>query len=135
MFGWIILPEATDNFRDKEDLRGFKTSIGISCHNFILENGNNKREDLISQIDNGVLVNSLTGVHSGVNVLSGDFSLQAEGIKIEKGKLSYTANPFVVSGNILDFLNNIEILADDTDYHHSSIYAPSALIRDISFAS
>ncbi len=115
--------------------RGFKTSIGISCHNFILENGNNKREDLISQIDHGVLVNSLTGVHSGVNVLSGDFSLQAEGIKIEKGKLSYTANPFVVSGNILDFLNNIEILADDTDYHHSSIYAPSALIRDISFAS
>jgi hypothetical protein len=27
VFGWIILPEATDNFRDKEDLRGFKTSI------------------------------------------------------------------------------------------------------------
>lgn len=115
--------------------RGFKTSIGISCHNLILEDGNNTQEELISQIKNGVLVNSLTGTHSGVNAISGDFSLQAEGIKIENGKLSYTVSPFIVSGNILDFLNNIEMLADDTDYHHSSIYTPSALIRELSFAS
>lgn len=115
--------------------RGFKTSIGISCHNFILEDGNNTQEELISQIKNGVLVNSLTGTHSGVNAISGDFSLQAEGIKIENGKLAYTVSPFIVSGNILDFLNNIEMLADDTDYHHSSIYTPSALIRELSFAS
>lgn len=116
-------------------LRSFKSSIGISCHNFILENGKNTQNELISQIKNGILVNSLTGTHSGVNAVSGDFSLQAEGIKIENGKLSYTASPFIVSGNILDFLSNIEMLADDTDYHHSSIYTPSALIRELSFAS
>ena len=115
--------------------RSFKSSIGISCHNFILENGNSTQEELISQIQNGILVNSLTGTHSGVNPVSGDFSLQAEGIKIENGRLSYTASPFIVSGNILDFLSNIEMLANDTDYHHSSIYAPSALIRELSFAS
>ena len=115
--------------------RGFKTSIGISCHNFILDNGNNTQEELISQIQNGVLVNSLTGTHAGVNAISGDFSLQAEGIKIENGKLSYTASPFIVSGNILDLLSNVEMLANDTDYHHSSIYAPSALIKELSFAS
>ncbi|OEJ13585.1 peptidase [Brachyspira hampsonii] len=115
--------------------RGFKTSIGISCHNFILENGNNTREKLISQIQNGVLVDSLTGTHAGVNAISGDFSLQAEGIKIENGKLSYTASPFIVSGNILELLSNVEMLANDTDYHHSPIYAPSALIKELSFAS
>ena len=115
--------------------RGFKTSIGVSCHNFILEEGNNTQDELISQIQNGILVNSLTGTHSGVNAISGDFSLQAEGIKIENGKLAYTANPFIVSGNILDFFNNIEMLANDTDYYHSSIYTPSALIKELSFAS
>ena len=115
--------------------RGFKTSIGISCHNFILEEGNNTQDELISQIQNGVLVNSLTGTHSGVNVISGDFSLQAEGIKIENGKLLYTTNPFIVSGNILDFFTNIEMLANDTDYNHSSLYTPSALIKELSFAS
>ena len=115
--------------------RGFKTSIGVSCHNFILEEGNNTQDELISQIQNGILVNSLTGTHSGVNAISGDFSLQAEGMKIENGKLAYTANPFIVSGNILDFFNNIEMLANDTDYYHSSIYTPSALIKELSFAS
>ena len=115
--------------------RSFKSSIGISCHNFILENGKNTQEELISQIKDGILVNSLTGTHSGVNSVSGDFSLQAEGVKIENGKLSYTASPFIVSGNILDFLSNVEMLADDTDYNHSSIYTPSALIRELSFAS
>lgn len=115
--------------------RGFKSPIGISCHNFILENGCNTQEELISQIQNGVLVNSLTGTHAGVNTISGDFSLQAEGVKIENGKLAYTASPFIVSGNILDFFNGIEMLADDTDYNHSSIYTPSALIIELSFAS
>lgn len=115
--------------------RSFKSSIGISCHNFILENGRNTQEELIAQIKDGILVNSLTGTHSGVNAVSGDFSLQAEGVKIENGKLSYTASPFIVSGNILDFLSNVEMLANDTDYNHSSIYTPSALIRELSFAS
>ncbi|WP_028329058.1 TldD/PmbA family protein [Brachyspira alvinipulli] len=115
--------------------RSFKSSIGISCHNFILENGKNTQEELIDQIKDGILVNSLTGTHSGVNAVSGDFSLQAEGVKIENGKLSYTASPFIVSGNILDFLSNVEMLANDTDYNHSSIYTPSALIRELSFAS
>ena len=115
--------------------RNFKSSVGISCHNFILENQNYTQDELISQIKSGILVNSLSGTHSGVNVISGDFSLQAEGIKIENGKLSYTTNPFIVSGNILEFLNNVEMLANDTDYNHSSIYTPSALIKELSFAS
>lgn len=115
--------------------RSFKSSIGISCHNFILENGINTQDELISQVKDGILVNSLTGTHSGVNAISGDFSLQAEGIKIENGRLSYTASPFIVSGNILDFLSSVEMLANDTDYNHSSIYTPSALIKELSFAS
>lgn len=114
--------------------RGFKTPIGISCHNFMLEQGNYNLEELIKKIDNGILVTSLSGVHSGVNSISGDFSLQSEGIKIENGELTYTTSPFIVSGNILDLLLNIEALANDIDYNKSSIYAPSALIKELSFA-
>lgn len=112
----------------------YKSPIGISCHNFILEEGKYSQNDLIKEVKDGILVTDLSGVHSGVNVASGDFSLQAEGIKIENGSLSYTASPFVVSGNILDLLSSIEMIANDTDYHHSSIYTPSVFIRELSFA-
>ena len=80
--------------------RGFKTSIGISCHNLILENGDNTQEELISQIKDGILVNSLTGTHAGVNSISGDFSLQAEGIKIENG--NNTSNKTATTNNSSD---------------------------------
>ena len=114
--------------------RGFKTPIGISCHNFVLEQGNHSLEELIKEVDDGILVTSMYGVHAGVNAISGDFSLQSEGIKIENGKLTYTTSPFIVSGNILDLLLNIEALANDTDYNRNYIYAPSTLIKELSFS-
>lgn len=116
--------------------RGFKSPIGISSHNFFVDSKNKTNLDsLILEVKNGIFVTSLTGLHAGINFISGDFSLQAEGIKIENGKLSYTANPFIVSGNILNLLTDIEMFADDIDYNKSSIYCPSALIKELSFAS
>lgn len=113
----------------------YKSPVGISCHNFILKEGKYSKEDLIKEIKDGVFVSDITGTHAGVNAISGDFSLQAEGIKVENGSLSYTASPFIVSGNILELLSSIEMIANDTDYCHSSIYTPSVLIKELSFAS
>ena len=36
----------------------------------------------------GLFVQSMTGVHSGVNPISGDFSVGAEGLMIRDGKLA-----------------------------------------------
>lgn len=112
----------------------YKSQIGISAHNIILKEGSTSRSELISNIKDGVFVTDLMGTHAGVNALSGDFSLQAEGIKIENGELKFHTTPFIVAGNILSFLSSIKIVGNDTEKNRSSIYTPSVLVSDITFS-
>ena len=44
--------------------------------------------EVVGAIDRGLLVQSLSGVHSGVNAVSGDFSVGAEGLLIRDGELA-----------------------------------------------
>lgn len=113
----------------------YKSPLGISPHNFILEEGAYTQKSLMTNIDNGILITDLMGSHAGVDVLSGDFSLQAEGVRIESGEASFRLSPFIVSGNILTLLLEIEMIASDTKQNKGRIYTPSVAIREISVAS
>ena len=42
-------------------------------------------DDLVAGVDHGVLVQSMTGLHSGVNPVSGDFSVGVEGLMVRDG--------------------------------------------------
>ena len=44
--------------------------------------GKKSEEEIIAQAKNGIYVSSVTGLHSGLNAQSGDFSLEAEGFLI-----------------------------------------------------
>ena len=57
-------------------------------------------------IDNGVLVQSDTGLHSGVNPVSGDFSTGAEGLRIRNGELAEPLSEFTVGSTIQRMLHD-----------------------------
>lgn len=116
-------------------VRSYKSSLGIGTHNLVLENGKLSKDELVKKLHNGVIIESLSGLHAGVNVLSGDFSLQAEGIKVENGEKVFTTEPFIVSGNILTLLNSIIEIGNDREYNKSTIYVPSIFVSELSFAS
>ena len=44
-------------------------------------------DELVASVDDGLLVTSFAGLHSGVNPVSGDFSVGADGIRIRNGAL------------------------------------------------
>jgi len=50
--------------------------------------GKQDQAEIIAQVGEGFLVQSITGVHSGVNRVSGDFSVGAEGLMIRGGELA-----------------------------------------------
>jgi len=55
----------------------------------------------------------MMGQHAGVNAVSGAFNLQASGYRIENGKIAAPVTLIVVSGNILDVMNNVTEIASD----------------------
>ena len=46
--------------------------------------GEGTLDELLAGVDHGVLVQSMTGLHSGVNPVSGDFSVGVEGLMVRR---------------------------------------------------
>ncbi|MDZ7859252.1 MAG: TldD/PmbA family protein [Candidatus Krumholzibacteriota bacterium] len=101
-------------------------SGGIS--NFYMVPGDYSEKELISSIDSGIYITSLSG--QGANWSTGDFSQGAEGLWIENGKITYPVNGFTITGTFADMLKNIEMVADNIEWK-SHVAAPSFKISNI----
>lgn len=115
--------------------RSYKGMLGISPSNFYLQPGKNDAEKLYSAHDTVVEIVSLQGMHSGCNPISGDFSLSAEGFLYKDGKRKHSLKPFTISGNFIDLLNSVEMIADDFEFDMSSVGSASTLISKLNISS
>ena len=104
---------------------------GISPANLVLEKGDMSFDDLIGTIEDGVYITDLVGLHAGVRTVSGDFSLQAAGQKIENGKLAYPVKMIVISGNFFEMLKQGVMLANDLRFDTDGIASPSVFIEKL----
>lgn len=115
---------------------GFKSSfssgIGVSPTNLYISNGDMSLEDMIKSMDKGVLITGFSGLKSGTNVITGKFSLGAEGFYIDNGKKSYPIDNITVAGNFIEVLKNIKLIADDLMFSMGNTGSPSVYIGEIS---
>ncbi|MCB0963800.1 MAG: TldD/PmbA family protein, partial [Acidimicrobiales bacterium] len=68
-------------------VRGFSSTPGVGCRALSLAPGTATQAQLLAEVGDGVLISSVSGLHSGVNPVSGDFSTGAEGLRIVGGEL------------------------------------------------
>lgn len=113
---------------------GFKGTVITSATNFYIEKGDKSFEELAAEVNDGILITDAAGLHSGVNPISGDFSVAAEGFRIEKGKITVPVNQITIAGNFYEILNKIEYVGNDLKFNSSAVGSPSVLISDISVA-
>lgn len=117
---------------------GFKASyaspVGISPTNFYIKNGDKTIDELIASISEGIIITEFSGLHSGANSITGDFSLAAKGFFIKNGKKSFPVEQITVAGNYFSLLKDIKEIANDLKFPMSSIGSPSILLDEISIA-
>ena len=70
----------------------------------------------MTQVGDGVLIQSISGVHSGVNTISGDFSVGAEGLEISGGAIGAPIREFTIASTIQRMLNEIVAIGSDLEY-------------------
>ena len=117
---------------------GYDSSVGIRPFTMYLENGSMTEEELLKKAGNGVYITSLGGLHAGANPISGDFSLQSSGFKIENGLKTDYVKSFTVAGNFYELLKNIAALADNCHLPRAmgstAFGSPSVLVEGLSVA-
>lgn len=91
----------------------YKSSLDIGASNFYVEKGEKDFKDIIGDIGRGVYITDLAGLHSGLNPVSGDFSLSAEGFLIKNGEIVEPINQIIISGNFFQLLKDIDEIGSD----------------------
>lgn len=96
--------------------RSYKVPPKTVCRNLTVEGNPKKVDDIISEVENGVLVHEVLGAHTS-NPASGDFSVNSSSLfKIEKGEIAYPIKNAMLSGNLPECLKKVRGIGDD--YKH-----------------
>ena len=113
----------------------YKSPVTIAPTNVYIEKGDKSLEDLISTIDKGVYIISVQGLHSGLNQVSGDYSLSAYGYEIENGKIKRPVDQITIAGNFFETLMDIEAIGNDLEFSipmFGYIGSPSIKVKKMS---
>ena len=111
---------------------GFKGTPGVGMRALHVLPGEKSADEIIATIDDGVLVQSVTGVHSGVNPVSGDFSVGATGIRIRNGELAEPIREFTIGSTIQRMLKGIVAVGNDLEWKSGSSAQISLAMADVS---
>lgn len=116
---------------------GFSTLPSVGISNLFLEPVSEiyvvPRARLLESVGTGLYVTEAMGVHTA-NPISGDFSVGVTGLWIEKGEVAFPVKEAVLSGNVLDFFERIEVVGDDLRFY-GNIGAPSLIIFSVDISA
>ena len=91
---------------------GIKVPPSLSISNLYIERGERPFSDLLGDLHRGIVIEEVMGIHTA-NPISGDFSLGAAGLWVERGSSVHPVKGIAISGNILDLFKNIEEVGVD----------------------
>ena len=97
-------------------VRGYSSTPGVGVRAVAVVPGDRSPTDLISGIRDGLLIQGVSGLHSGVNAVSGDFSTGAEGLRIRDGELAEPVREFTIASTIQKMLNDVTAIGDDLQW-------------------
>jgi PmbA protein len=92
---------------------GYAGTPGTGCRALSLVPGEIGPEQLLASIDNGILIQEVSGMHSGVNSISGDFSTGAAGVRIRNGELAEPVKEFTIASTLQRMLNDVGGVGSD----------------------
>ncbi|MBE5768345.1 MAG: TldD/PmbA family protein [Clostridiales bacterium] len=103
---------------------GYTSPVAVGPTNFFIKPGEKTLDELIAQVENGVVIEDLGGLHAGANAASGDFSLIAKGYTVKDGQRDHAVSQITVAGNFYQLLKNIRCVANDIIFSNS-VCSPS----------
>jgi PmbA protein len=128
-----------DNYAAKKEGRestgnaaraGYLSTPSVEATNFHLMPGSETAEELMSKVDDGLIIYYLQGAHSS-NPVSGEFSVVATPAwKIRKGEIVHCSRGVMLAGNIFEVLKNVSAIASN-ERKMGQLIAPWLLVENV----
>ena len=109
----------------------YAAPVRVAPSNFFFKPGEKDLQGLMEDMENGLVITEVGGLHAGANPLSGDFSLIAEGYTVKDGKKDKPVEQITVAGNFYDLLKSVRAVGSDLTFPGSGIGCPSVDVGEI----
>jgi PmbA protein len=93
---------------------GYRSPPSVSTSNLVISPGDASLDDLLRDAEGGIYVTDVAGLHSGVNPVSGTFSVGASGREISSGALAAPHTEFTIASDLAAMLAAVQAAATET---------------------
>ena len=128
-----------DNYSAKKDGKestgnagraGYLSTPSIDTTNFHIQPGTKSSEDMLKEVDDGLIIYYLQGAHSS-NPVSGEFSVVATPAwKIKNGEIVHCSRGVMLAGNIFELLKNISAVGSN-ERQMGQLIAPWVQVENV----
>lgn len=112
---------------------GYRSLPTVSTSNLVVAPGSQSLDALLGEAGEGVYVTDVAGLHSGVNPVTGVFSVGASGRAIRGGELAEPVREFTVAGDLISLLGSVRAAGSEARWvpFGGSVSTPPLLIGEI----
>lgn len=116
--------------------QGYRSLPSVAASNLIVAPGSHSREQLLAAAGDGVYVNDVAGLHSGVNPVTGVFSVGASGRIIRDGQLAEPVREFTIAGELVAMLGAVSAAGAEPRWvpFGGSVSTPPLLIAEMAIS-
>jgi len=116
----------------------FAVQPRVGPTNLVFNSGRGGLQDLIAEVQDGILVKgSMMGVVNS-NFVTGDFSVTATNVfRIKNGQIAYALKPCSVAGNFHESLKSVMAIGNDTRNcgFSGSVICPSIVVENLTVSA
>jgi PmbA protein len=114
--------------------RGFSSTPTSGCRAVRVAPGTASAAELLAGVDDGVFVQEVSGLHSGVNPVSGDLSTGAEGLRIRGGALAEPLREFTIASTLQRLLLDVTAIGGDVTWLPMGAAGVTLVVGDVSIS-
>ena len=116
--------------------QGYRSLPSVSTSNLMVGPGSLSLEQLLAQAGDGVFVTDVAGLHSGVNPVTGVFSVGASGRIIRDGQLAEPVREFTIAGELVEMLSAVSAAGAEARWvpFGGSVSTPPLLVAEMAIS-
>ncbi|MET0615286.1 MAG: TldD/PmbA family protein [Thermoleophilaceae bacterium] len=111
----------------------YRTPPSVGTSNLIVDPGDRDLAGLVAEAGEGLYVTDVAGLHSGVNPVSGTFSVGASGRLIENGRLGTPVREITIASDLVSMLKSVRSTGSEARWvpFGGSVKAPPLLVAEM----
>jgi PmbA protein len=113
---------------------GYGSAPGVGVRALALRPGSRSPEAVMASVPEAFYVQSVSGLHSGTNPISGDFSVGAEGLMLRNGAFAEPVREVTIASTLQRMLLDVVEVASDLTFLPGAAAGVTVLISEMSLS-